>query len=404
MSRLALPPARALVTEQMEALWRDRPFPEKIQEVLAIHPSAILRRPPTADSASDTSMEAVKAEPEFGFLEKRRGLRFFRNWQMCHDELRVMLLLQTSLPSHLGPPLVMRMRCVTDSSNPELPADLERPCDEVQFSLLYLPGYDLHDLFHQGDEQSPCFVDFVRRAGRRLLEILQGFAALSVTHRDIKIENVVVRSFQEPESLVVIDYDTAVIDGSRPLAEECDTNIGSPGMLAPEIAQGRCGSTSASCDIFSFGCLLFTLFDPGWRTPLELPDDDDGDYERMAHLAAQPVPWDIFTGDAAPAAMLLKARNPGLTQGAFERSPAKRNPFYKGRRSGVVDKYAPDLAALITECMHHDPAKRPTAELLLTNPWFDLQRDRDADRRSRNDIIRWYTGLEKCVLDPIVAN
>jgi serine/threonine protein kinase len=78
--------------------------------------------------------------------------------------------------------------------------------------------------------------------------------AQGIVHRDIKLENVMVRLVPEV-AIKVIDFGLCEYEAKLPSAS---TNlVGSPGYIAPEIFAGMPQTTQV--DLFSIGVLLYAL-------------------------------------------------------------------------------------------------------------------------------------------------
>ena len=75
-----------------------------------------------------------------------------------------------------------------------------------------------------------------------------------IIHRDIKLENILLKEEGGWEKVVIADFGYAV---KVPEGGVCEGRVGSRGYTAPEILQGVKYDTK--CDIFSLGCLLYSL-------------------------------------------------------------------------------------------------------------------------------------------------
>jgi serine/threonine protein kinase len=83
-----------------------------------------------------------------------------------------------------------------------------------------------------------------------------------VHHRDLKKDNVRVRS-NEPKTIVAIDLGAAARLDSPPLRAEYDNGqVGAPAYAAPEAICGLAGVRNIGkfTDTYALGCMLFELF------------------------------------------------------------------------------------------------------------------------------------------------
>lgn len=72
-------------------------------------------------------------------------------------------------------------------------------------------------------------------------------------HRDIKPENIGFREKDNLESLALIDFGFAQIEGQNSMNLK---TCGSPGYVAPEIINNQ-KKYDCKCDVFSAGVILF---------------------------------------------------------------------------------------------------------------------------------------------------
>ena len=108
----------------------------------------------------------------------------------------------------------------------------------------YLEGRTLADIM----EERKLSQQEIRRIMLGLCRALGALHSLSIVHRDVKPENILLGEHQE---IWLIDYDAArVMDG-----KENDTRaLGTPGYAAPE--QYGISASESTADIFAMGVLL----------------------------------------------------------------------------------------------------------------------------------------------------
>ncbi len=94
---------------------------------------------------------------------------------------------------------------------------------------------------------------------RILIEACDGLAAAhgsGITHRDIKPQNVLLRTPSGPA--VVADFGLSYVEEGRRLTLT-DERVGGSGFLAPEVEHGRADVVSPRSDVYSLGKLLYWL-------------------------------------------------------------------------------------------------------------------------------------------------
>jgi len=90
----------------------------------------------------------------------------------------------------------------------------------------------------------------------QILLALDFFMIKKVIHRDIKLENVLIKSIEDntAHEIRIADFGLAIF---TPKDELVRHKCGSPGYVAPEVFTGR--GYSYKADIFSLGSVLFNL-------------------------------------------------------------------------------------------------------------------------------------------------
>ena len=77
----------------------------------------------------------------------------------------------------------------------------------------------------------------------------------NILHRDIKLENILMKDTTEDADACIADLGTAIKLKSH--HDKVSMFIGSPGYIAPEILLGK--SYSLPVDIWGLGCILYYL-------------------------------------------------------------------------------------------------------------------------------------------------
>lgn len=96
----------------------------------------------------------------------------------------------------------------------------------------------------------------IRQIMRGLMEGLSYLHKFGVMHRDIKLENVMLRSLDSWDP-VLIDFGLAAVSDDEPYFHY---RCGTPGYIAPEIIEMRGHKhTDVVCDVFSAGCVFHIL-------------------------------------------------------------------------------------------------------------------------------------------------
>ncbi|CAJ1458064.1 unnamed protein product, partial [Effrenium voratum] len=135
-----------------------------------------------------------------------------------------------------------------------------------------LPGGDLLDAV-EGSYNKKRYLQepWVRDVFRQVSEGVAYCHAKGVMHKDLKLENIMLASFDPPEA-VVIDVGLAEL---FPVSEADSFRSADPAgtlaTMAPEVIRG---SFNAKCDVWSLGCCLYALL---CRRPLRLEDNVRGE-------------------------------------------------------------------------------------------------------------------------------
>ena len=96
----------------------------------------------------------------------------------------------------------------------------------------------------------------VRVIMEQVLLALDFLMIKKIVHRDIKLENILIKSIEDNSAheVRIADFGLAVL---TPHDEAIHHKCGSPGYVAPEVFSGR--GYSYKADMFSLGAVLFNL-------------------------------------------------------------------------------------------------------------------------------------------------
>eukprot|EP01063_Lacrimia_lanifica_P034476 TRINITY_DN637_c0_g2_i1.p1 TRINITY_DN637_c0_g2~~TRINITY_DN637_c0_g2_i1.p1 ORF type:complete len:562 (+),score=164.47 TRINITY_DN637_c0_g2_i1:181-1866(+) len=172
----------------------------------------------------------------------------------------------------------------------------------------------------------------IRSYGHQMVSAVAYIHAEGIVHRDIKAANVLLFANGDVK---LSDFGEARVK-TEPKNADLDVNEmhGSAPWMAPEVLKGTVPGDTA-CDIWSLACTFY----------------------EMRH--GKP-PWEDVWGKAASALDFILPLQACLAK--EELPPA-------------MDKFAPELKALLTRCFVYDPAERAVADELLDDPWFYLGAD-----------------------------
>jgi len=159
------------------------------------------------------------------------------------------------------------------------------------------------------------------------LQILRGLEFLhakKVVHRDIKGENILIDGHGVAK-LADFGCSKALADIANRSQAGCDTLVGSPYWMAPEVIKNEAYGTKA--DIWSVGCTVVEMLnggDPPWHNKF------DNVYSAMFFIA-------------------------GTTE----------------IPNNVPDEISENCRHFLARCFERDVSKRATAQELLRHPWLD---------------------------------
>jgi serine/threonine-protein kinase len=129
-------------------------------------------------------------------------------------------------------------------------------------AMEYVPGRSLSALLAEEELPVPRALEIVRQ----LLCTLAEAHARGVVHGDIKSDNILVEHASDGDTLTLIDFGLAWIEGQRHDADGGgDLISGTPEYMAPELVRGKL--PTAQTDLYGVGVILYKLLTG--RTPFE---------------------------------------------------------------------------------------------------------------------------------------
>jgi serine/threonine protein kinase len=108
------------------------------------------------------------------------------------------------------------------------------------------------DLFHQLKQHGPLPETTVHHIIGDILRGIQYCHAQGVTHRDLKLENILVMTDSLDGPVKICDF--GVSTNRKP---PYHTLVGTTGYVAPEVSQG---CYDQACDLWALGVIMYTLF------------------------------------------------------------------------------------------------------------------------------------------------
>jgi ligand-binding sensor domain-containing protein/predicted Ser/Thr protein kinase len=139
------------------------------------------------------------------------------------------------------------------------------PDDTLYLAMEFIDGATLRELLDAGKLDSRQIAGYLRQAGRALDEI----HAHGICHRDMKPENIMIRTNSTPgQELVLIDFSIAIVKDPDETLHGLSRAAGTIYYMAPEQAIGYADS---STDIYSLTKILIEML-TGERLTALLPD------------------------------------------------------------------------------------------------------------------------------------
>lgn len=175
---------------------------------------------------------------------------------------RVMKVVDKQKALSGGYPLTLIMEEIDKLKSLDHPAVLRLFEYYADAKALYL----ITDLLQGGDlleavesayaKRKPLAEPWVRDVFRQVCEGVAYCHAKGVMHKDLKLENIMLCSFEPPEA-VVIDVGLAeLFPPSQAESFKSADAAGTLATMAPEVIKG---SFASKCDVWSLGCCLFAL-------------------------------------------------------------------------------------------------------------------------------------------------
>ncbi|CAD8054492.1 unnamed protein product [Paramecium sonneborni] len=213
----------------------------------------------------------------------------------------------------------MILNNLRDHPHPNIIQLEEISCDDTSLSILleFCAGGDLLKVLNQKNNEINH-----QLVMKKLLNVVQHLHSLDILHRDIKLQNVLLRIPNDVSSLVLADFGLACHKSQIPYY---NTRCGTPGYTAPEVFTQSI--YDAKADIFSCGVMFFNL--------LTLKNPFGSSRNPQALLQKNmAVDYDLTHLD------IIKTQNP----------------------------YAYDL---VLQMLQKDPKLRPSATQCLQHPFFN---------------------------------
>ena len=148
---------------------------------------------------------------------------------------------------------------------------------------------------------------------------MQYLHSYGIVHRDLKLDNIMMSDCSDQSIPKIVDFGLAKMIGPN---EQADEPFGTLGYVAPEILRKQ--PYSSSCDLYSFGCLLYASLIGA------LPFDHNSDREQCRMTLEDPVCFD--------------------------------HPRW-------INK-TPEIRDLLTKLLEKDPSKRITVKDATSHSWF----------------------------------
>ena len=158
--------------------------------------------------------------------------------------------------------------------------DLFENTDYYYIVLEYMKGKDLFDYieYREFNIKEPR----VKQLAYQIVIALQFLHSYGIVHRDLKLENVMMSDNEEAAVPKLVDFGLAKMIGPN---EKADEPFGTLGYVAPEVLKKE--PYSFSCDLWSFGCILYALLSGS------LPFDHESQKETIRMTLENKLEFDL---------------------------------------------------------------------------------------------------------------
>lgn len=208
--------------------------------------------------------------------------------------------------------------------------------EHVFIFMEYCPNGSLAHLLQDGAIQDMGIVQFFT------LQIIEGLAYLhesGIVHRDIKPENILLKG----SFIKIVDFGASKII-TNPNNATTMTNVdalkGTPMYMAPEVIKGKPSAKLPSVDIWSIGCVLLQMV-----TGQQPWAECDNVFSIMYFIGAN--------------------KRPHIPEDGIDA----------------------ECRTILESTLQCDPAQRPTAMELLTDPWFNAARQTFDELAAANETF-----------------
>ncbi|MEO9138055.1 MAG: serine/threonine-protein kinase [Jatrophihabitans sp.] len=213
--------------------------------------------------------------------------------------------------------------------------------------MQYVAGTTLTQLMETG----PLPIGDVARIGAQVAQALAGAHEIGIVHRDVKPGNILLDG---KGRALLADFGVSRSASDATLTQT-GAFLGTPGYLAPEIAQG--GMASAASDVYALGATLYAAVEG--RPPF---DDGSGNHLAvLAQILTRPVPRPVRAGGLTDIIMAMLGPDP------VARPPAESVAAHLGRIDAIPSSRVPaDEAPTVS--VFGDRRGEPDGPGMLTPP------------------------------------